>query len=183
MPDKYDTISQEKVFSNPYWEYFLEKYVLPDGSVGDYHYVASNGATMIIPINDENKILMVKQFRYLNKKSSWEFPGGGVKKGNDYLKNALEELQEETGYFSNDMILLGEFNPFNGVTNEICKVYLAKNLNFIAKNPESSEEFDTNFFSYDDVINMIKKNEIWDGMTLASFTLFAYSKFNKEFKL
>ncbi len=180
MLNKFDTISQEKLFSNPYWEYFLEKYILPNGTIGDYHYICSNGSTMIIPITNDNKILLVKQYRYLNKKYSWEFPGGGVKKGNDYLKNAREELNEETGYFSGNMICLGVFNPFNGVTNEICKVYLAKCLSFVAENPELSEEFDVQCFSYDEIETMIHNNEIWDGMTIASFALFAFSKYKKE---
>ncbi len=180
MAKKYDTISQKKVFSNPYWEYLLESYMFPDGSIGDYHYVRTNGSVMIIPQTSDNKFVLTKQFRYLNKKFSWEFPGGGIKKDTDSLKNARQELQEETGYFSDNLIKIGIFNPFNGVTDEICNVYLAKNLILSEAMPDNSEEFEIAVFSKQEIELMIRTNEIWDGMTLAVWSIFQFSEFNLE---
>lgn len=153
---------------------------MPNGDIGDYHFVRTNGSVMIIPITNDNKIVLTKQFRYLNKKFSWEFPGGGIKKGTDSLTNARKELEEETGYFSDNLINIGIFNPFNGVTDEICNVYIARNLIYSEVKPDASEEFEIALFTKQQIESMISKNEIWDGMTLAVWSLFKYSKYFKE---
>lgn len=80
MNSKYSTISKQTIDINPYWNYVIEEYILPDFNIGKYYYVESNGSTIIIPKLSNGNFLLTKQFRYLNKKFSLEFPGGGIKK-------------------------------------------------------------------------------------------------------
>jgi len=115
---------------------------------------------------------MTKQYRYLNQKPSIEFPGGGIKKGLEPLQNAMEELEEESGYCTNNIIELGSFNPFNGVTDEICHVFLARDLVKCKAKPEPSEEFEIFEINHEKIINFIKRGEIWDGMTLAAWSVY-----------
>ena len=64
------------------------------------------------------------------------------------------------------------FNPYNGVTNEICKVYIARNLKpSSAYKKDNSEEFIIYELTTDEIDKMISGNEIYDGMTLASWAL------------
>ncbi len=172
----FENISKNIIQANPYWEYWLDKYRLPDGNVGDYHYVKSNGSTMIVPVDEFGNLYLVEQFRYLNHKLSIEFPGGGIKKGLSPEQNAKEELKEEIGYFAGKMTLLGEFNPFNGVTDEICYVYLAEDLHFIGSNPEATESVNTIKLTKELLIEHIINNKIWDGMTLAAWSLYNYQE-------
>ncbi len=172
--EKFDTISSELRFQNPYWEYMVEKYVLPDKSQGDYHYVNSRGSTMIIPRHVNNTFTLIRQYRYLNKKYSLEFPGGGLKKGLAPEENAREELKEESGLVASTLTLIGEFNPYNGVTNEICHTYLASGLVQTGNAPEPSEELEIVRLSYEQIVGLIKQGEIWDGMTLAAWALYVY---------
>jgi ADP-ribose pyrophosphatase len=88
------------------------------------------------------------------------------------LENAIKELREETGIIAGKMIPIGTFNPCNGITNEICSVYIAKDLSFTEQHTEETEDIEIIHVNMDECISMIQLGEIWDGMTLASWTLF-----------
>jgi ADP-ribose pyrophosphatase len=168
---KWKKLSTITKFVNSWWSYKVDKYLLPNGVEGEYHYAFTHGSAFIVPVNDDGKIILVRQFRYLNDRFSLEFPGGGVKAENNYIAEARKELIEETG-FNGDLQYAGEFNPYNGVTNEICKVYIARNLrpsNEFKK--DESEEFEIIAYSYKEIEDMVNSNEIYDGMTLASWAL------------
>jgi ADP-ribose pyrophosphatase len=169
-------IKSDIVFSNNWWEYAKDIYVMPNGEQGEYHYVHSKGSTFIIPITDDKNYIMIKQYRYLNRKFSIEFPGGGLKEGTDPKLNAMNEMQEESGYISDTVTHLGNFNPFNGVTDEICYVFLAENCRYVGNNPDYSEEFEILKLTEKDIINYIKEGEIWDGMTLAAWSLYYFKR-------
>lgn len=183
MINRLKKISSEIVASNPWWVYRQDKYELPNGSVGDYHYVDSRGATMVIPRLDNGNFVMTRQFRYLNDKISLEFPGGGIKPGLEPRENAVRELIEETSYEPATMELIGFYNPYNGVTNELCHIYFAESLTpSKALDPDETEEFEIISLSQDEIISKISSNEIWDGMTLAAWSLYYFSQLNRNQK-
>jgi ADP-ribose pyrophosphatase len=171
MKKKFETLESETIIDNPYWEYRRDKYILPGGDTGDYHYVHSNGSTFIIPFLDDETLILTKQYRYLNNRTSIEFPGGGIAKELSPVVNALKELEEETGYSARQLDFLGKFNPFNGVTDEMCYVFTAKQLFGVDALPEESEEIEIIKLNMKSIRELIKKGEIWDGMTLAAFSL------------
>jgi len=161
-----------KIFhENPWWTYKLDTFQIPDGVRGEYHYVETNGSSMIVPITDEGKIVLVNQYRYLCERESIELPCGGVKKGKTSAEMAKIELEEETGFTCGALTLVGSFNPFNGVTNEMCDVYVARDLQPVHSECDSTEEFEVLTRSIDEIESMIAANEIWDGMTLAALAM------------
>lgn len=164
------TISREVRFKNPWWDYIVDKYSI-DEKEHEYHYCHTNGSVFIIPVSDDGKFIMVNQFRYLNNRMSLEFPGGGVKEGQNADEIAEHELVEETG-FTGDLEKVGFFGPFNGVTDEICNVYIARNLKPSDKHKkDETEEFEIQYYSREEIENLIESNEIFDGMTLAAWSL------------
>lgn len=171
MNKDYTTISSKVLFENPYWKYCLDTYTI-DNRNFEYHYVNSNGSVIIIPKLSENLFLLTKQFRYLNSKESIEFPGGGVPLGLSYESAAIKELEEETGFTTNDLTYIGEFNPFNGVTNEICKVFEARNLRKIEAKPDLTEKISIIELELNEINNLISSNKIWDGMSITSLYIY-----------
>lgn len=172
-------IQSEVLTTNPWWEYRRDIYMNPKGKESEYHFVHTPGSVFVVPELNESSFVLTKQYRYLNQRISIEFPGGGIKKGKTAEQNAREELEEEAGYISNNLKLIGQFNPFNGVTDEICSVFHAKELIKTELRPEPSEEFEIIILTKEEIINKINKGEIWDGMTLAAWTLFYFSERNK----
>ena len=171
MLKRWKQLSSKIVIRNPWWTYKLDEFQIPNGIQGEYNYVHTNGASMIIPITKEGKIILVNQYRYLCDKESIELPCGGVKDGKSYEEMAHIELEEETGFRSNDLQYAAEFNPYNGVTNEICKVFIAKELVQSKAVPDSTEEFEILYKTPTEVDALIQTNTIWDGMTIAAWGL------------
>ena len=126
---------------------------------------------MVIPVCADGRLILVNQYRYLVGKESLEFPCGSVKDGSSYEETAHHELAEETGFSATLWILIGEFNPYNGVTDEVCRVYLAKDLRSVNVTPDETEEFEQVMLSPDELESKMMSGEIWDGMTLAAWSI------------
>ncbi len=171
MLNRWKTISSKIVHRNPWWTYRVDDFTLPNGFSGEYHYVQTEGSSLIVPVTDDGKLVLVNQYRYLCDRESIEFPCGGVKQGKSYDEMAILELEEETGYGSADIERVAEFNPYNGVTNEICSVYVARNLVRAHARPDATEEFEVIVCTPGELDEMICTKRIWDGMTLAAWSL------------
>jgi ADP-ribose pyrophosphatase len=164
-------LSESVVYSNRWWTYKRDEVLLPSGEPGEYHYVHSLGSAMVVPIMSDGKILTVKQYRHLAEMESIELPCGSVKAGSSHDETAWKELIEETGFASDHLALVGKFNPYNGVTNEMCHVYVARNLRHVGALPDETEEFELLPLTIDEIDRMIANGTIWDGMSIAGWHL------------
>lgn len=171
MLKRWKTINHITLFSNKYWSYELKTFDLGDGVEREYHYVHTLGSTMIIPELDD-KFVFVEQYRYLNDLTSLEFPCGSIENNFDELSNAKKELEEETGFSSDELIKIGFFSLYNGVADELCFVYFTNKLTKIHSSPDVTEEFKILFLSESEIEDLIASNTIWDGMTIAAWKIF-----------
>jgi len=168
---KWKRLRMEFELKNPWWTYRKDSVELPSGKNGEYHYVHVIGSSMILPVREDGKIVLVNQYRYLLDRESLEFPCGGVKEGSTYEETAHEELQQETGFQARELRLAGEFNPYNGVTDELCRVYIARDLHPAESRADDTEEFEYRYCSPREVEDLISTGTIWDGMSLAAWSL------------
>lgn len=171
MLKKWQKLSESIFAVNKYWTYKIDSFLIDGKLNGEYHYVHTLGSSMVIPINSDGKILLTKQYRYLNDLESFEFPCGGLENGLSFEQNAIKELREDTGFSCHTLKYIGFFAPYSGVSDEICKVYIAKDLFHSPLNHDLTEEFENQFFTIYEIDEMIKNNTIWDGMTLAAWLL------------
>jgi ADP-ribose pyrophosphatase len=163
--------STKSLFRNPWWEYLLDECYIPNGKQYEYHYVHTGGSAMVIPVTDNGMIMMVKQYRYLNRHFSIEFPAGGMKPGENDYAIARKELIEETG-FDGELEKSGIFNPYNGITDELCHVFIAGNLiKSASETKDEQEEFELLIFKPEELDGKIRSNEITDGMSMAAWAL------------
>lgn len=167
-------LASETLHENPWWQYRRDRYTHPDGSEGEFFYAHTPGAVFVIPEFDDGRVLMLRQFRYLNQRESLEFVGGGMKKGLKPEAAAREELLEEAGLVAGELFPLGWFNPMNGLSDEECYVFLATGLYFNGARPEVSEEFEPVSLTLSELDQLIAAGEIWDGMTLAAYSLYRF---------
>jgi len=170
-PAPYETLSRETRFRCPYWHMVHDRYRLPSGEVRDYFFVRTGGSTMLVPIDDDGRLVLVRQHRYLIGRDSLEFPCGGVPVGGDPDRNAVKELREETGFEAARLERVGEFAPYNGVADELCHVYLARGLAHVGAEPEATESIEVVRHSASEVEALIASGELWDGMTIAAFVI------------
>ncbi len=171
MLKRWITRSSEILYRNPWWTYKKDAFEIPGGVTGEYHYVHTHGASMVVPVLDTGDVVLVRQYRYLCDRESLEFPAGGVKEGHTYEQTARQELAEETGYVARILTQVGAFNPYNGVTTEICGVFLAGGLAEGNPCPDPMEEFERIICAPARLDDLIAGGVIWDGMTLAAWML------------
>lgn len=167
------TISSKILHKNPWWEYKHDEYELPSGQVGNYYYAETPGVSIVIPRLANGLFGLVKQFRYLAQRESWEFPGGGIKSGQTPEVAARAELQEEAGLAVKSMQLLGEVEPANGFIKDHTYLWLAEvETAAEGQKPDESEAFsDFKVVTAKQFEGLIAAGEIWDGQTLAAWCL------------
>jgi ADP-ribose pyrophosphatase len=169
--ESYKKISHQVIYKNPWWVYCRDQIELPSGKPGEYHYVLTNGSSMVIPEAGNGKFLLVRQYRYTGNRDSLEFPCGGLKNGATHEETAKRELMEETGFISREMQAIGEFNPCNGLLEENCKVYLARGLSHVGAQPDETESFELVYLTAQEIDASIRDGKLWDGMTMAAWAL------------
>jgi len=167
----YKSISKTVAFRNPWWHYCIDQVEFPSGKAGEFHYVLTNGSSMTVPIAEDGKLLLLRQYRYTGNRDSIEFPCGGLKEGTMYEETAKSELAEETGFIAEEMEAAGSFNPCNGLLNEICRVYIARKLQYVGAHPDETESFELVRLALKEVDAYIRDGTIWDGMTLAAWAI------------
>lgn len=159
------------VYENPWWKYCCDQVELPSGKPGEYHYVLTNGSSMVVPQDKDGKLLLVRQYRYTGNRESIEFPCGGLKDGSTHEETARHELVEEAGFLTGQLECAGGFNPCNGLLDEICRVYIARDLQYVGARPDETESFDLVRLTTDELEEFIRDGTIWDGMTIAAWAI------------
>ncbi|MBE0644123.1 MAG: NUDIX hydrolase [Bacteroidetes bacterium] len=167
---------EETLFRNPWWTYKRDRVTLPSGDAGEYHYVQTPGSVMLVPVTADGRFVLVRQYRYLNRRVSIEFPAGGIKPGQSAEEAAHAELREEAGFEADVLVEIGQFNPFNGVTDELCHVSVATGLHAVPAVPDATEEFEILLMDEGDIRGAIADGSLWDGMTLAAWSLYQSCK-------
>jgi ADP-ribose pyrophosphatase len=162
------TIHSEKIFSGKVISLFLEDVELPNGKISKREIIKHPGAVAIIALTDENKIIMVEQYRKALERTIVEIPAGKIEKGEQPDVCARRELEEETGYECESLELLISFYTAPGFADEIIHVYIAKGL--VKK--ENSAPLDEDEFvnleelTLEEAIQAIKDQKIYDAKTV-----------------
>jgi ADP-ribose pyrophosphatase len=127
----------------------------------------------VIPVLEDGRILMVRQYRPAVDRYTWEIPAGGRNTlDEDFLVAAKRELEEETGYRSEDLTHLISLKTAVAFCNERIEVYVAKNLVKTHQNLDEDEFIDIRSFTLEELVEKIFECEIQDAKTIAG--LMAY---------
>lgn len=161
----------KKIIHKNKW-FSLEKHNF--NNKGNYYFLNKRPTVFIIAESNERKIICIKEFRYPIGKSIWQLPAGMVDDDNP-LSSAKKELLEETGYKAGHWERLGYFFVAPGHENTKIITFIAKDLT--KSNDNESVDLEKNikemsFFSKNEIINMIKRNEIECGISLAALNFY-----------
>ena len=101
---------------------------LPDGKTATREYVVHPGAVVIVPLLDDGRVLLERQFRYPVQQVMIEFPAGKIDPGEDRLLCAKRELLEETGYTARQWARAGVMHPVISYSTEFIDIWFARGL-------------------------------------------------------
>jgi ADP-ribose pyrophosphatase len=141
---------------------------LPSGQKVEREVVEHHGAVVIIAVDSDEHILLVKQFRHAIGKDLLEIPAGGIEFGETPIEAAQRELQEETGFFSDQLEQLGGFYSTPGFTNEYLHLFLATDLSPSILIAEDTHEIQVVSVRLQEIDDMIRNGMIVDAKSIAS---------------
>jgi len=129
------------------------------------------GASAVVAIDEENRIIMEKQFRYALNDYLLEIPAGKLDAGEDPLVCAKRELEEETGIIASEWISLGTIATSPGFCNEVIHLYVAKGLSKGKIHWDEDEYVEVERYTFDELLQRIKDETIKDSKTLSALLL------------
>ncbi len=162
------TLKSEVVFQGKVVTLLSDDIETSDGHKSFREVVVHNGGVVIVALTNENKILLVKQYRYPLKSVNIELPAGKLEldEAPDYA--AKRELEEETGYRAKTWQSLGYINTTPGICTEKLYLYFANNLEFVGDHPDEGEIIKCYEYSLDEVFTMINSGQINDSKTICA---------------
>lgn len=161
------TIKTEEIFSGKIISLEVQDVELPNGKTSKREIIKHPGAVAVIALTDDNKIVMVEQYRKALERTLVEIPAGKLEKGEDPKLCAMRELEEETGYESETLDWLISFYTSPGFADELVHLYVAKGL----KKKENAAGLDEDEFvelvelTLDQAMEYIKEQKIYDAKT------------------
>ena len=174
----FEWLDQEEIYRGRAFAVEKVKVRLPDGRITYYDLVDHSGAVTLIPVDDQNRIWFVRQYRMGAKGALLELPAGTLEKNEDPALCAAREIREETGLAARNITKLGEFFLAPGYSSEHMHVYLMTDLYTAPLEHDDDEFLQTEAIPVKTVWEMIRKNQINDGKTLACLLMaMPYLKF------
>ncbi len=142
--------------------------VIANGIEEVYDYIHHDGAAAVLPVTKDGKILMVKQYRNAIDRMTLEIPAGSRDSvTEDTRVCAARELEEETGYCSDDLTRILSLKTTVAFCDEFIDVYLAKNLKPGHQHLDEGEFIDVAAYEVDELCDMIYAGTIQDAKTVA----------------
>ena len=170
-------VSRRVAYDNPWIEILHDDVIRPDGEPGIYGVVHfKHLAIGVVPMDAEDRVLLVGQFRYTMDHYSWEVPEGGGDFGEDPEAAARRELVEETGYRGGTWRELCRAELSNSVSDEITIMFVATDLEAGPASPEGTEQIEMRWVSFHEAMAMIREGDIRDAMTILALQQLALER-------
>jgi ADP-ribose pyrophosphatase len=147
-----------------------------DGVQRDYFYLTSPvDAVATVSLTAKSRVILTRQYRHPVSKVIYDLPAGHLEPGEEPIKGAIREFEEETGYYPKHIEQIGYYNQFPGVLRAGTNLYFATDLVKTHKRLEPGEVLDTIHVPVQRVLDWILKGKIIDGSLQLGFLL-AYQK-------
>ena len=171
VPKEIRTVFQGRVFTVR-----VETVPLPTGGELQAEIIRHPGSVVIVPLTDQNEIVLVRQYRPAIGTWAWELPAGSLKPGEDVERAARRECQEEIGQVASRLERLGSFFPTPGYCDELMTFFKATGLRPPGAGDEEAhqdddEDIEARAFAREQIQRMISSGEIIDLKTIAGLSL------------
>ena len=160
------TKSSEVVFQGELLDVRRDTVILPNGEIGTREWIKHPGAVCCIPILPNQKIGLIRQYRYALKRHMIEIPAGKLSRGEDPRNCAKRELEEEIGYKTNKISFLTKIHPVIGFANEEMWLYLVEDLIKTKPRLDDDEFLEIIPTKLEDALSMVWNGEITDVKTI-----------------
>ena len=159
------TLSSEKIFDGRILHIRRDTVLLPNGHQSTREVVDHPGGVGILALDDQNRVLIVSQFRYPYGEILREIPAGKLEYGEDPAEAARRELREETGAVAQELIPLGVFYPACAYSTEAIHMFIARGLSFGERELDEDEFLNVFRIPLQELVEKVLAGEIPDAKT------------------
>lgn len=161
------TIASASIFKGRVISLKVDDVKLPNGEVAKREIVNHPGAVAIIAVTEDNKLLLVEQYRKALERSIIEIPAGKLEPGEEPADTARRELEEETGYRCGELTYIQTFATSPGFADEVIHLFLARDLTLLEESaPLDEDEFvELMAVTVEEAEQMMADGRIYDAKT------------------
>ena len=171
--EKYERLDRTLVYKGVIIDFYQDTVKVPNGNVVKWDFIGHKGAAAVVAVNEDGKLLMVRQYRNALDRETLEIPAGALDSAEEPTHvAAARELEEETGVKAGKLELLIKLRTTVAFCNERIDVYLATDLQPSKQNLDDDEFINVELHDIDELVQMIYDCKIEDSKTVAA--LMAY---------
>ena len=177
MSDEIKRVKRELKFKGKIIDFYQDTMEINGDHTVIWDFIKHKGAAAVVPVTDEGKILMVRQYRNALERYTLEIPAGALDTADEPgITCASRELEEETGYRSENLEWLINLRTTVAFCNEKIEVFVAKNLIPSKQHLDEDEFVEVECFTIDELKDMVLTQKIQDSKTAAAIMAY-YGKY------
>lgn len=162
------TLESKELFKGAIVRLLLDKAELPNGKSASREVVEHPGGVAILPLDEDDRVTLVRQYRYPFHEVVTELPAGKLERGEDHAVCAARELEEEVGMTAGELTYMGCILASPGFSTEVLHMYLARGLRQGECHPDEDEFLERVRLPFDTLVERIMNNELTDAKTVAA---------------
>ena len=163
----------KEIFNGRIFTVKLERLRLDDGKEIEMELVRHPGAAAVVPVREDGRVVLIRQYRYTIDSYIWEVPAGKFEDNEDSEICAAREMEEEVGYRAGEIVKLGSILTTPGFSDERIDIFLARNLTKVERRLEPDEFINVVDVPLDEALEMIASGVIEDAKTVIALLLAA----------
>lgn len=159
-------LDSTEVYQGHFLRVLKDSVALPDGNTSSREFIRHPGAVMVVPLLDDGRLLMERQYRYPLGRVMLEFPAGKLDAGEDPLACGRRELTEETGYSAAEWAYAGVLHNAIAYSDEGIHIYFARGLTKGAQKLDAGEFLELVTHTAQELDQLAARGELTDAKTL-----------------
>jgi len=160
------TVSREELLRGHFLHVVRDRVELPGGAHATREFVVHPGAVMVVPLLDDGRVVLERQYRHPIGRVMIEFPAGKLDPGEDHLACARRELREETGYTAREWAFAGQLHPVISYATEFIDVWFARGLTAGERRLDDEEFLDVFAAEPQQLLAWCRDGSVTDAKTL-----------------
>jgi ADP-ribose pyrophosphatase len=160
------TMSTRSIYENRWLSLREDLVELPNGRTTIYGVVSCGDCVGVLPFLDPDTVLLIRQYRYVAGRTTWEMPTGGVHAGESVEEAAQRELAEEIGYRAGQLTRISTYHTSKSVMDETAHLFLGEEMVSLVLPRDETEFIEIRPVPFRDVLGLVLSGEIVDSMTI-----------------
>jgi ADP-ribose pyrophosphatase len=170
---KLKILKSKMIYKGPIFGVRRDEVLEPTGVRTRREVITHPGSVVVLPVLADNRLLLIRQYRYATKGFLWELVAGRMDPGESVKRAAARELREETGYRAKKFSVFLDVFPTPGFLEERMFILLAEDLTAGPAQPEEDEKIISRAFTIDELKQMMKTGKLRDAKSIAGILYYS----------